>query len=391
MHKNFNKPQHIRHEDAGVLAGSDRTLDRKELLFDRVQRMAKIGIWELDIRQNRLAWSEEVFRIFEIMPERFEPSYDFLISVIHPEDREAFNAAYLYSLEIKAPFTLEHRLLMPDGRIKYLREECETAFDARGKPVTSYGTVQDITALKTMEAEKEAQRQMLLQQNRLAQMGKMIDTIVHQWKQPLYQINSILPALERDYTLRTLSAEQLGARLDEIEMLTTHLAHTVESFRHFFHPRDSGTKFNVSEAVKGALALVKSEMDQLKVSCEFQSKERYEAVGNKEEFMQALLSIFYNAAECFKHRHIVDPKLRIDLYPSERGFDIAISDNAGGIPDQSIDKIFDLYFTTKINGHGTGLGLYIAKMLIEKSMHGTITAHNGEEGAVFAISLPCGG
>ena len=120
----------------------------------------------------------------------------------------------------------------------------------------------------------------------------------------------------------------------------------------------------------------------------FIAEKPYTCAGNKEEFMQALLTILGNALECFRHRAVAAPALRIEAAHSRMDMTISISDNAGGIPGHFINKVFDLYFTTKIDGHGTGLGLYVAKMLIEKSMKGTITAENGREGAIFTIFLP---
>lgn len=370
---------------------TDQSLDETAALFERVQRMAKVGVWTLKIPADILYWTQELFSIFEIDPDRFEPSYDFFISAIHPDEQETFNSAYMASLDNNLPFNIEHRLLMNDGRIKYVRIECETCCNDDGKPLISYGTVRDITDLKTLELEKEKQRELLLQQSKLAQMGEMLDTIAHQWKQPLYQINSILPGLQRHYAERTLTAEELESKFDEIEMLTAHMAQTVERFRHFLHPQHTAARqFDLSDALRGALALIQSELDRLMVRYELDIENDYIVTGNKEEFEQALLSIIGNALDCFQHRTVSDPRLRFSIHQHGSDINVCIFDNAGGILDQFINKIFDLYFTTKIKGHGTGLGLYIAKMLIGKSMKGTITAGNTSEGAVFTIFLPAG-
>ncbi|WP_173066196.1 PAS domain S-box protein [Sulfurimicrobium lacus] len=115
------------------------------------QQIARLGYWELDLATNRLWWSEEIFRIFEIDADSFGASYEAFLAAIHPDDRQAVNQAYLDSLENKASYEIEHRLLLPDGRVKYVHERCETEFGQDGKALRSMGTVQDITDRKLAE------------------------------------------------------------------------------------------------------------------------------------------------------------------------------------------------------------------------------------------------
>lgn len=121
--------------------------------LNEAQRIAHIGSWVLDIRQNTLDWSAEIFRIFEIDPERFDASYEAFLETIHPDDRERVHTSYNDSLAHKTPYKIEHRLKFPDGRIKYVLEQCETFYDHEGKPLKSIGTVQDITESKKAEEQ----------------------------------------------------------------------------------------------------------------------------------------------------------------------------------------------------------------------------------------------
>lgn len=109
------------------------------------QRLARLGSWELDLTCNRLLWSDEIFRIFELDAAAFEPSYEAFLGRIHPEDREQVNAAYLNSLANRQPYSITHRLLMPDGRVKHVQERAETRYGADGRALLSLGTVQDVT------------------------------------------------------------------------------------------------------------------------------------------------------------------------------------------------------------------------------------------------------
>lgn len=114
------------------------------------QHLAHIGSWELDLTTNLLSWSDEIYQMFEIDPEKFDASYEAFLDTIHPDDREAVNFAYTNSLKTRTPYAIDHRLLFPDGRIKYVHEQCETFYE-EDKPVRSAGTVQDITERKQVE------------------------------------------------------------------------------------------------------------------------------------------------------------------------------------------------------------------------------------------------
>lgn len=119
-----------------------------ELHLAEAQAIAHVGSWELNIVENDLQWSDETFRIFEIDQSKFKPTYESFLEVVHPDDRERVNRAYSESLENKTPYSIEHRLLMPDGRIKLVNERCDTEYDEKGDPVRSFGTVQDISDRK---------------------------------------------------------------------------------------------------------------------------------------------------------------------------------------------------------------------------------------------------
>ncbi len=120
------------------------------LLYSRrslaeAQRIGRMGSWELDLESGELAWSEEIFHIFEINPERFGASYESFLALIHPDDRDRVNDAYTESLKLRTPYEIEHRLLFPGGRVKHVRERCETLYGEDGRPLKSVGTVQDVT------------------------------------------------------------------------------------------------------------------------------------------------------------------------------------------------------------------------------------------------------
>jgi len=131
---------------------AEEALKKSESSLAQAQRVARVGSWELDLRENRLWWSAEVYRIFEIDPERFGASYEAFLALVHPDDRELVHKSYTESLVTRKPYDIVHRLLFEDGRIKYIHERCQTDYDQESNPVRSLGTVQDVT--KQQLAEK---------------------------------------------------------------------------------------------------------------------------------------------------------------------------------------------------------------------------------------------
>ena len=134
---------------------AEAALRESEERLKEAQRISHLGNWELDHASGRLLWSDQIFRLFEIDPHELTPTYEGFLSAIHPDDRDAVNSAYASSLQTREPYEIIHRLLMRDGRIKWVSERCQTSFNAEGSPLRSIGTVQDITEQKMTQERIE--------------------------------------------------------------------------------------------------------------------------------------------------------------------------------------------------------------------------------------------
>lgn len=149
--KRLMKEISLRLTDALSSLLAHKNLQENERKLKDAQRLAHIGNWTLELSTNKLSWSDEIYRIFEIPPKKSGTSYKAFLKIVHPDDRDFVNKAYTDSVKDKTPYEILHRLLMKDGRIKYVTECCETSYAPDGSPIASVGTVQDITALKEAE------------------------------------------------------------------------------------------------------------------------------------------------------------------------------------------------------------------------------------------------
>ncbi len=234
-------------------------------------------------------------------------------------------------------------------------------------------------------SQRLKQEQMLLKQCRLASMGEMIDSIAHQWRQPLMNINAILMNMDRIIELKEDPKVHLEDKMDEVITLTSHMSQTIEDFRSLFKTNKEKTTFHLSDSIHNTLTLFKSSLKDINVS--FDNTINHSYYGHHNELTQVIIILLSNALEALEEKHIANKILNIEILQNTLETIISIEDNAGGISSHDLEQIFDPYFTTKEPTGGTGLGLYIAKIIIEQNMQGQLSVTNTPRGAKFCILL----
>ncbi|GFO60063.1 hypothetical protein GMST_23880 [Geomonas silvestris] len=229
--------------------------------------------------------------------------------------------------------------------------------------------------------------EMLILQDRLAVMGEMINNIAHQWNQPLNSLGLMIQQLPMFYAVGKLSGDVLKETSEKAMALVQHMSQTVEAFRNLFKVDKETTTFRVNKVIARTLSLVQKTLQDQGIAVYFQQETDPTATGFPNEYSQVLLNILLNARDALVERQVDSPRISIQAAMLGGRSVVTISDNAGGIPDEILDRIFDAYFTTKGPDKGTGIGLFMSRTIIEKSMKGRLTARNVPGGAEFRIEV----
>jgi signal transduction histidine kinase len=235
-------------------------------------------------------------------------------------------------------------------------------------------------------AELREKDRMLLQQNRLAAMGEMINNIAHQWRQPLNVVGLNIQALQMYYHAGKCDREFIDGKVKHCMEVIRHMSQTIDDFRNFFKPDREKTEFDVSQTIQQAIDLVADNLQRNSIEVRAEIDPDAALFGYANEFSQVILNILQNARDALVERRPFDRCIILRCTVEEGKTVITVGDNAGGIAEEIMEKIFEPYFSTK-GVQGTGIGLYMSKNIIETNMGGTITANNIAQGAEFRIEF----
>ena len=236
-------------------------------------------------------------------------------------------------------------------------------------------------------AKNREKEKFLMYQSRLAQMGEMINMIAHQWRQPLNSISIIVQTLGIKFKNGSLTPEGMDELQKKILHQIDHMSETIDAFRDFFKPKKEAEVFDLGDVVSNVVDMSRFEIQKKGIDFEYRQKEKIVLKGYPNELGQAILNIVNNAKEQLEQKNSNEKRIAIDVISDDEGVEIKISDTAGGIDEQYIERIFEPYFSTKEGKNGTGLGLYITKMIVEEHMGGKLSVKNSEKGAIFTIEL----
>lgn len=240
---------------------------------------------------------------------------------------------------------------------------------------------------------KEQSAQMI-KQSRMAQMGELLSMIAHQWRQPLSSISAIASgikiklALTSNDSIDGQSNDYLNQQMDDIELLTQSLSSTINDFRTLYKPDKVMHYAHTIDPVERAIKLIQISLEKNSVHLEklYHSDKSIQMHAN--EIMQVILNLLKNAEDNFIEKNTQTPTISIGIREEEAFMVIDVCDNGGGIETSLMESIFDPYFSTKDDKNGTGLGLYMSKIIVEQHHKGRLDVYNNDEGACFSIQLP---
>lgn len=233
------------------------------------------------------------------------------------------------------------------------------------------------------------QKAIMFQQAKLAEMGSMMNMIAHQWRQPLNNISLIVNTIIIKHKKENLSTETLNNLKINFKQQIDYLSNTIDDFQNFFKPKKDKEFFVLKEVILSTYNLIKPIFESNRIKFNFYSNiSDVTYYGYKNELYQVILTIFNNSIDAFKENDYLDKTVDVTLEENEKNLIIKVKDNAGGIKDELLEKIFDLYFSTKTKKNGTGLGLYISKTIINRHFKGEIKASNVDNGLEIIITFP---
>lgn len=231
------------------------------------------------------------------------------------------------------------------------------------------------------------QEQLLIQKSKFIALGEMISNIAHQWRQPLSQLSALLMTLKLRHRMDKLDKPSMEVKCAEAEKIVEYMSHTIDDFRNFFMPNKDKKEFSLKESVEEVLRIIGKSITNQNITINVDIPKDKKIFGYKSEYEQVVLNLLSNAKDAIIASHQEEGTIAIRLKVTGKMTRLSIQDNGGGITIRPIERIFEPYFTTKEQNEGTGIGLYMAKLIIEKSMKGKLEAQNKKNGAVFTIEV----
>ncbi len=273
-----------------------------------------------------------------------------------------------------------------DGSTFYVNTTITPILDENGEIEEFIAIRYDVTKEVELQMQLQEKQEMLLWQSRFASLGQMMANIAHQWRQPLTELNLSL------YNLKNAALEhdldKINTIHQESKKIIQTMSQTIDDFQNFFKPGKEKEVFNPANSLDNALAILDKVLKKESIRVKSQIDEDLRIIGIQNELTQVLINLLQNAKDALVTNR--ENGRRIDISLVQKGDDaiISVQDNAGGISADIGSKIFEPYFTTKHASQGTGLGLFMSKLIVEKSLNGSLGYHNTHDGVCFTLTLP---
>ncbi len=312
-------------------------------------------------------------------------------TLLKPENAEVCRKGDLKTLHTgRDLYGIEEVFYTNDGDKMWISLYKTPLKDRFGNIFGILGAYIDITKLKEQEIklkENEEKQALLMHQTRLAQMGQLLNNIAHQWKQPLAELNALILDMDTDFSQNRLTNERFNYYFEEFEKITEFMGDTIRSFQEYSTPSEELTLIKPEKILDEAVTMLHSRIKKIGAKIKITKNSNVKIVGTRQDILHLFLVFINNSLDAFYYRKTDDPKIDITFKKIETNrCEISLSDNAGGIDPNIAKQIFDPYFTTKFREKGRGMGLYIAKMIVENRMQGSLKLVDAKK-SLFKINL----
>jgi PAS domain S-box-containing protein len=369
---------------------AEKELRRSEAFLAEGQRISHTSSWEWNIATGKLAWSKEHYMIFGFDSRVVEPTISLLLERIHPEDRAFVQQSFDAAIRERRGFALDFRIAFPDGTVKFLHGVGHPVVQAGGNVNDYIGTTMDITERKRGEDALRAAQSDLTRVARLTTMGELAASIAHEVNQPLGAI-----VTNSDACLLWLAKD--NPPLDEVRQAIERIARDghragdiIRSVRAL--ARKSGpemTPFDINDAIREVLVLIGSELHRHDVVLEMELSGNPGCIlGDRVQLQQVILNLLMNGIEAMSTA--APPRgLRVSTQEDgEGGVRIAVEDSGPGFAPETMEHLFDAFFTTKQSG--LGMGLSICRSIVGAHGGRLWAEPRSPRGAIFQFTLPAG-
>lgn len=387
-------------------------LEQSERRLNEAQAIGRIGDWEFDPEISMVSCSAEMNRILGRDPTEGPVHLSEAFSCFLPQDLPAVKENIERSIESGVGWEVDRKILKSDGQIAWTRGIGKVETDNNGKVVRLFGVTQDITRDKQMElelktlnenlqqkVEEETKRRLvnerlLIQRSKQADMGEMIGAIAHQWRQPLSTVSVIFQNLLAARKMNKLDEAYLEKAATDATALITHMSKTIDSFRNFFKPEKTKERFNVIEKIVDAVGFIQGQLKTHDISVVLPEHDDPDCTinGFPNEFVQVMLNLLTNSRDAILDRRRITGHgtdvITVSIQNESNQVVIEVTDTGSGISPDTAERVFEPYFTTKEEGQGTGIGLYMSRQIIEQSMGGMLTFTSKPGETVFRIEVP---
>jgi PAS domain S-box-containing protein len=412
------------------MAGIHMDIDERKRNEQRLKLSiegSNLGTWDWNIRTGEVIYGGKWAEMIGYSLDELKPDIGTWERLVYEEDKDRVKQVLEEHLHgDDRLYRVEFRMKMKQGGLRWVMAVGRVMeYDSEGEPIRMSGTHTDIDEMKRLQLElkelnanleakvdeavhkQHEQEKILIRQSRMADMGEMIAEIAHQWRQPLNAIGLMMQLIQSRVREGKLTPESVDEMVTKGKKQLEFMSGTIDDFRNFFKPLKDAVRFNLAEAVTDISHIMLPQFQKSNIRFDVIFKDPEGAVmppeqagedehffihGYPNEFKQVLLNIIGNAKDAVEEQ-IRDSGDGFDgavTMQVERGVDktrITVADNGGGIAEDVIDRIFEPYFTTKPDERGTGIGLYMSKIIMERYMNGDIAVSNEKGGAKFVIEV----